>query len=133
MTTSEDRAPGVDVLIADDDAPTRWLLRRLLEKQGFICAEAEDGPSAVALAQAAPPRCVLLDLVMPGLDGLDTLALLRKLDPHVRVALMTGYNAPREEELARAGASALFFKPFDFAQVQRFLVAHPGPAGRALE
>src|SRR2546421_736543 len=51
----------IDVLLAEDDAPLRAGLRALLEREGYRCAEAPDGPEAVRLALRSPPGCVVLD------------------------------------------------------------------------
>ena len=67
----------VDVLIADDDSQLRGSLRLLLQAQGFTCAEAADGVQTMAIARKLTPRCVLLDLGMPGLDGLSVARRLR--------------------------------------------------------
>jgi len=69
MSVHTPQTPVVDVLIAEDDAPMREGLRQLLEGRGYHCVEAADGLRAVELARRCPPRCVLLDLAMPGLDG----------------------------------------------------------------
>ena len=89
---AQDLAP-VDVLIADDDALARGVLRLLLERQGYTCAEAGAGAQALELAKSLSPRCVLLDLAMPGLDGLAVARGLRA-DPATRgsrVHCLSGY------------------------------------------
>src|SRR5262249_55498807 len=77
MPVLEGRTTAVDVLIAEDDAPTREGIRRLLEQQGYRGAEAGDGREAWELARRPLPRCVLLDLRMPALDGLAVACQLR--------------------------------------------------------
>jgi CheY-like chemotaxis protein len=134
MNASGESAPSVDVLIADDDAPTRSLLRRLLERRGLTCLEAEDGPSAVALAQASVPRCVLLDLIMPGLDGL-TVARRLRADPRTRsihIHCLTGRADDEARALARdAGCEAFLVKPVEPGRVLELVQgeAKPAPTG----
>src|ERR1041384_8115547 len=84
MRTHNTDAP-IDVLIAEDDRLLRQTIRCLLEAQGYTCAEAGDGRAAVALARQRPPRCVLLDLGLPELDGFSVARHLRS-DPRTRAA-----------------------------------------------
>jgi two-component system, cell cycle response regulator DivK len=109
------RAP-VDVLIADDDAQLRSSVRLFLEAQGFSCAEAADGPQTVTVANALKPRCVLLDLGMPGLDGFAVARRLRA-DPRTaqaHVHCLTGRADPASRRQAEAAGCELYLtKPVD--------------------
>ena len=69
--------PPIDVLIAEDDLSVREALRYLLEREGYTCAVAENGRQALEIAQESPPRLVLLDLMMPVLDGFGVPATMR--------------------------------------------------------
>jgi CheY-like chemotaxis protein len=113
------RAP-VDVLIADDDAQLRDSVRCFLEAEGFTCAEAADGRQAVAVAQRLTPRCVLLDLAMPELDGFDVARLLRA-DPrtaHSRVHCLSGHDdALSRRQAEQAGCELFLTKPVNPAMV----------------
>jgi CheY-like chemotaxis protein len=125
-----DSAPvGVDVLIADDDSLVRQSLRSLLERQGYRCAEAGDGQEAVELARHHPPQCLLLDLSMPGLDGLAVARRLRG-DPRtrgVRIHCLTGLAEPGVREQAlQAGCETFLPKPVDAARVLQ-VIGEPGP------
>jgi CheY-like chemotaxis protein len=106
----------VDVLIADDDPQLRGSVRMLLEAQGFTCAEAADGPQTVAVARKLAPRCVLLDLAMPGLDGL-TVARRLRMHPrtaHAHVHCLTGRADPESRRQAEdAGCELFLTKPID--------------------
>jgi CheY-like chemotaxis protein len=119
MTPPEGTA-RVDVLIADDDADTRSLLRHLLEGQGFTCTEAKDGQEAVDLVRATPPKCVLLDLAMPGLDGFAVARRLR-VDPQTRdihIHCLTTYADPDSRRCARqAGCEEFLTKPVEVARL----------------
>jgi adenylate cyclase len=106
------------VLIVDDDATNRDLLVRLVERQGLAAAVAEDGERALAAVQAGPVDLVLLDLVMPGLGGLQVLerlkadAALRHIPVIVISSLddLTGIAA-----CIRLGAEDYLPRPFDAA------------------
>lgn len=123
---SERAVPGtvVDVLIADDDELLRGSLRQLLEQQGYACAEAGDGREAVALARRAPPRCLFLDLAMPGLDGFRVAHQLRQ-DPRtrgIRIHCLTGRHDRAARERARKAGCELFLtKPVDAAALLRMV------------
>jgi CheY-like chemotaxis protein len=123
-------APRVDVLIADDDAESRWAIRHLLERRGYTCAEAEDGPRAVDLARAAPPQCLLLDLTMPGLDGFGVARRLR-LHPRTRgihINGLTGLGDPGARVRARlAGCEEFLTKPVDTARLLEVVRRHVEP------
>jgi two-component system, cell cycle response regulator DivK len=106
----------VDVLIADDDAQLRGSMRFFLETQGFTCAEAADGLQAVEIARQLAPRCVLLDLGMPELDGFAVARRLRT-DPrtaHAHVHCLTGRTDPASRRQAEEAGCELFLtKPVD--------------------
>jgi DNA-binding NarL/FixJ family response regulator len=91
------------VVIADDHEPTRVLLRTLIEIEGMqVVGEAEDGSTAVALALEHEPDVVLLDLNMPGLDGLGAAELIRASRPWIQLHLHTG--EPLDTARARAAS-----------------------------
>jgi len=107
---------AVDVLIVEDDTDTRQILRLLLERRGYRCAEAQDGRQALTLARDQPPRFVLLDLVIPGLDGF---AVARRLRDDLRtfgahIHCLTGLQSQQVREQAqRAGIEEFLTKPVD--------------------
>jgi len=107
---------AVDILIVDDDASMRDGLRLLLEGCGYRCVEAEDGWAALALAREQPPQCVLLDLLLPGLDGFAVARRLRA-DPRTLAAhihCLTGLRDDATREQAqRAGCEEFLTKPVD--------------------
>ncbi len=69
--------PGSTVLVIDDDADTREILTRTLERAGYVVVTAVDGPSGLALAGTRPVDVILLDVMMPGMDGFAVCAELR--------------------------------------------------------
>jgi CheY-like chemotaxis protein len=107
---------AVDVLIVEHDSFTCQTLRRLLERRGYRCAEAQSGRQALALARAKPPRYVLLDLVLPDLDGL---AVARRLRADVRtfgthILGLTERQSQRVwQQAERAAIEAILLKPVD--------------------
>jgi CheY-like chemotaxis protein len=71
------RTPGAGVLVVEDDAATRTVLRRALEKEGWTVTEAENGRVGLERVAASPPALILLDLMMPEMDGFEFLDGLR--------------------------------------------------------
>jgi CheY-like chemotaxis protein len=104
----------IDILLAEDDAQVRRFLRRLLEREGYSIAEAVDGPSAVDLAQRHRPRCILVDIAMPGMDGLAVTRALRRnpQTSQAQIHCLTGSNDPlSREEAHKAGCNQFLIKP----------------------
>ena len=116
MRSSKSPRALIDVLIVEDDAITRLAVRRLLEGQGYTCAEAENGREAVEIVRQCRPRLVLLDLMMPELDGFTVAEQLRS-DPHtcdIPIHCLTGLDFPAAHRAAqRSGCEVVLTKPLD--------------------
>jgi DNA-binding response OmpR family regulator len=99
------------VLVVDDDEMIRRLVRAVLEADEFEVAEARDGETALRLASETKPSVVVLDIMMPGLNGVE---VCRRLDhSEVKVIVLTAKDDPDLEEECRAlGADAFLTKPF---------------------
>jgi DNA-binding NarL/FixJ family response regulator len=111
------------VLIVDDHPLTRDALSGLLQQQGFdVVGAAEDGREAISEASSLQPDIVLLDLTMPGMDGLTALPHIRESAPECEVVVLTASDA--EENLLaaiRAGASGYLLKTEPPEQIATFL------------
>ena len=106
----------ISVLIVDDHPVVRRGLRVLLEVQDGIevAGEAGDGATALALAAELAPDVVLLDLKLPGLDGIAVLGELRTRDSQARVLVLTSATEPASASLAiRSGAAGVVYKDVD--------------------
>ena len=103
-------------MVVDDDEMIRRLLRTVLEVDDLEVVEARDGEQALELAQSADPAIVVLDVMMPGIDGVE---VCRRLDhAAVKVIVLTARDDPRLEKLCRdAGADAFLTKPFSSAKL----------------
>src|SRR5688572_16626775 len=102
------------VLVVDDDKMMRMLVRASLEQAGFAVEEAHDGLDAIAAFKRVRPDIVLLDVIMPNLDGFAVCARLHELEggDHVPVLMMTGSNDPDSINRAyEAGAADFVTKP----------------------
>jgi DNA-binding NarL/FixJ family response regulator len=113
------------VLVVDDHPLTREALSALLRAQGFdLAGIAADGEEAIAVAAEAQPDLVLLDLTMPGLDGLGALPRLREVAPDCEVVVLTA-SGTEENLLAaiRGGASGYLLKTEPPDRIVEFLHA----------
>lgn len=103
----------VSVLLADDHALMRAGLRKLLESlpDVEVVGEADDGQAAVALAEQLRPDLVLMDIAMPGLNGLEAAARLTKAYPQTRVVILSMHqNEDYVRQALRAGAAGYVLK-----------------------
>lgn len=84
---------GFSVIVVDDNADLRRLYRFILEEEPFrFLGDAEDGARGVALARETRPDLVILDLSMPGMDGLEALLAIRRVTPASRVVVLSGFT-----------------------------------------
>jgi CheY-like chemotaxis protein len=118
------------ILIIDDEPDMRLAVRNVLKLRGYEIAEAGDGPAALALARESRPDLVLLDMRLPGMDGIEVLAGLKKIDDSVPVVMITGYGHIQSAvDVMKLGASEYLQKPFENAQlvetVKRFVQSAP--------
>ncbi len=122
----------IRVLIADDHAVVRQGLRTFLDLQADIdvVGEAADGEEAVAVAAEHAPDVILLDLVMPRLDGIGALRRLREVAPGARVIVLTSFGEDERLFTAlRAGASGYLLKDVEPAELVRSIrTVHGGGA-----
>src|SRR5258705_11225536 len=104
---------GQDVLVVDDDATVSDVVRRYLERADFEVTLAADGPGALTAVAARRPDLVVLDLMLPGIDGLAVCRRLRERDPDLPVVMLTalGEEADRVVGLS-LGADDYVTKPF---------------------
>jgi DNA-binding NarL/FixJ family response regulator len=101
------------ILVVDDSATFRDAIRSSLENQtGFeVCGEAVDGADAVEKARELKPDLILLDLVMPGMNGVEITSLLKGMMPEVPIILLTAHDDNVGKALAPvAGASSILDK-----------------------
>jgi DNA-binding NarL/FixJ family response regulator len=90
----EGTAPIKTVLIVDDSPDVRHVVRTFLERDATfkVCGEAGDGPEAIKKAELLTPDLVLLDFLMPGMNGIDVANVLRQLLPKTKIAIFSNYT-----------------------------------------
>jgi CheY-like chemotaxis protein len=110
------------ILIVDDDAMLRQLLTKAFTNVSFEVAVAADGAAAIQVFRTFKPDVVLMDIIMPEREGVETIVELRTLDPNVPIIAMSGGGRVGPTEflaLAEAlGATATVKKPFTISQIR---------------
>ena len=112
------------ILVVDDDPSVRALLRDVLECEGHLVEVVADGFAALRAVDSARPDCVVLDVMMPGMDGHEVLARLRQLDggPTLPVVMLTAAADDANAWQAWTGGVDYFLaKPFDASELLRYL------------
>ncbi|MBN1688030.1 MAG: response regulator [Candidatus Omnitrophica bacterium] len=115
----EDKTRKEKILVVDDEETVRRFLSEFFERKGFEVLAVASGEEAIQAVRDEKPAMVLLDIVMPGMDGIVTLRKIREIDPKVGVVMATGLQ---DEMLARdatqLGAYAYVVKPFDLKYLE---------------
>jgi two-component system response regulator MprA len=110
--------PEATVLLVDDDARILRMLRRTLDAEGYAVAAAPDGGAALAQVERSLPDVIVLDVAMPGLDGLAVTRRLRAKGLAVPILLLTARDAVDERVAGLdAGADDYLVKPFDVTEL----------------
>ena len=112
-TQIADKAHMTKILVIDDDARDRGLLVAVLEEKGYEVVCADNSRVGLILCHEQTPDAVVLDLDMPGIDGLSILRQLRILHPTLPVVVFSGHSPQEvEEETLNQGATAFIQKAF---------------------
>ena len=107
------------LLIVDDQKGIRLLLDEVFRREGFKTTLAANGLEALQAVEQEVPGCVLLDMKMPGIDGLEVLKRLKIGWPEIPVIMMTAYGEIElTEDALKTGAVKYFTKPFDIYEVR---------------
>lgn len=113
------------ILVIDDDLAVTRLLKRGLFYEGFSVILAGSGEAGLALAREFPPDLVVLDIILPGIDGLEVLRRLHAADPQLPVIILTAKDTSADQVLGlEAGADDYVVKPFTFAVLLARIRAH---------
>ena len=110
------------IMLADDDAELRSLLAASLRRYGFDVTEIEDGARLLAFVEAVEkgkvaegerPDVIVADVYMPGANGLEALARMRKVEHAIPMVILTGFDEQAQPAAMQLGAEAVFHKPIE--------------------
>ena len=114
------------VLLVDDEEEFVRALAERLELRGFDVQLAFNGEQALGKLQDHEPDVIVLDLKMPGMDGMEVLRRVRKHHPRVAVVMLTGHGSEKDrDEALRLGAHAYLQKPVQIEQLVRLVKERP--------
>lgn len=117
--SDSDKKSTPKLLIADDLVDIRRLLRAWAEVEGYIALEAANGNQAVEIALTEKPEVIIMDIMMPGKDGLTAVKEIRQVDPVTGIVVLTAYGTEqRAVQAMRVGADDYMHKPFDAAELR---------------
>ncbi|MDP5274663.1 response regulator [Chengkuizengella axinellae] len=107
------------LLIVDDQHGIRVLLEEVFKMDGFYTLTAANGQQALKHVNNDPPDLVLLDMKIPGMDGLEILKHIKEINASIKVIMMTAYGElDMIKEAKEAGAMRHFSKPFDIDEIR---------------
>ncbi|SDB02116.1 Response regulator receiver domain-containing protein [Desulfonatronum thiosulfatophilum] len=116
---------SAQILLVEDDHLNRFALKMLLEKNGYIVHEAEDGKQALALMESQTIDCVLMDIQLPVMNGVESTEIIRAHDgtlynPNVPIIAITAYAMPGDrEKFLKAGMNDYLAKPVSIQEVEQ--------------
>ncbi len=102
------------VLIADDQPNIRTILRTMLERNNYICLEARDGQEALDISESIHPDLIILDVMMPHVDGFDVCTRIRRVDQSIPILLLSAKDDITDKRIGyQLGADDYMTKPFN--------------------
>ncbi|WP_324721526.1 response regulator [Salinimicrobium sp. HB62] len=105
------------ILIVDDNRINQVVTRRILEKRDFQCLVANSGEEALEILKSTPLDIVLMDVNMPGMNGMETTVKIREFNSHIPVIALTAVEVGEmKEEILAAGMNDIINKPYDIPQ-----------------
>ena len=106
------------VLVADDNDVAQRLCKRVLEKAGYVVLIAADGLQAVDVALAQRPSMILMDVAMPGIDGLEAMRRIKERLPTMPIVISSAHSmASDRQRFLASGADRVLSKPFRLADL----------------
>ncbi|WP_416828064.1 response regulator [Ectobacillus polymachus] len=107
------------ILIVDDQYGIRILLNEVFQKEGYQTFQAANGFQAIDIVVNDKPDLIILDMKIPGMDGIEILKRVKQIDKSIKVILMTAYGElDMIQEAKQLGALMHFAKPFDIDELR---------------
>lgn len=111
------------ILIADDDPEICTLLKIYLTEKGFKVFTALSGEDAISIAKKERPHIMLLDIIMPGMDGIEILKQIRDIDKEIHIVIISGFNDKKTANTTlKLGADDYIVKPIDLNYLDNVLL-----------
>ena len=106
------------IMVVDDDPGMRLTLEGIIEDEGYDVVGAEDGYRAIELAKQSNFALILMDIKMPGINGLEAYREIKRVSPNSVVVMITGFSVEDlVKEALEEGAYAVIYKPFEMEQI----------------
>ena len=109
------------ILVVDDDQQVRATIVRGLTALGYAVREAAGGADALALIHEQKPQLIVLDYMMPGMDGAETAREIARIDPDLPIVFSTGHAALRALRQAAGEGVSILEKPFTLAELDQLI------------
>lgn len=111
------------ILVVDDEAPVRAMIVRAITELGYRVREAAGGEEALRLVEEERPELVILDYVMPGLDGAEVARRIAAVDPDLPIVFSTGHGALRALRDSAGEDASVLEKPFTLSQLDELIAS----------
>jgi CheY-like chemotaxis protein len=115
------------ILIVDDSDVVRHGIRAFLERSGYICIEAADGAEAITKARHLKPDLIVMDLVMPGINGIEATSVIRTTMPRVPIIAFTMYESMAKAMTSRLAINTVVSKPDGLTKLVECIQSVLGP------
>jgi DNA-binding NtrC family response regulator len=107
------------ILVIDDEKLIRWTMNDVLQREGYHVITAECGETGLQLVEGERPDLILLDLRLPGMDGMEVLERAKQIAPNAVVIIVTAHGTPESAVQAmKLGAHDYLHKPFDLEETR---------------
>ena len=112
---------ATNILVVDDEEDLRKSLAEILELEGLTVSQAQNGYIAIEKARAHKYDIALIDIRMPGINGLETLQEIRSLQPNIKAIMMTGQPMDNTTNNVLKGIYGILYKPFSIAKLMAMI------------
>ena len=120
------------ILIVDDSEVVREIVRKFLEKSGYlVCGEAANGADAITKARATKPDLIVMDLVMPGINGIEATSVIRTTMPKVPIIAFTMYEERAASMTSKLAINTVVSKPDGLEKLVECIRSVIGPAPKS--
>ena len=109
------------VLIVDDERMIRELLEEMLMREGMDVRSAPNGEEALKELRTSFYDMCFLDIILPGISGVETMGKIREISPKTKIALMTGYSGGNSVTQGKKNADYFLKKPFEPSQIKKVI------------